>query len=310
MQYTELASNVEDIVENTFTDAQMAMFVRQAEQIIYNSVQVANLRKNQYAQLSANNQYLSAPNDFISVYSLSVITGVTGGDINTGTYTYLINKDVNFIREAYPPPNSNKGVPKYYAIFGSQYNLATELSFILGPTPDQAYYVELHYYYYPESIVQGAIATLGSITAGSSYTNGTYFGVPLTGGSGSGATAKIVVSGGAVTSVTLQNPGVFYAVGNTLSVAASSVGGTGAGFSIPVSTVTNANGTTWLGDNFDSALLNATVVEAARFMKADKEQMDVYTSLYSQSLVLLKNLGDGKQRMDAYRDGQVRNPVK
>lgn len=309
MQYTELASNVADIVENTFTDAQMALFVRQAEQIIYNSVQVANLRKNQYAQLNANNQYLSAPNDFLSVYSLALITGVTGGNINTGTYTYLINKDVNFIREAYPPPNST-GAPKYYAIFGSQYNLATELSFILGPTPDQAYYVELHYYYYPESIVQGAISILGNITAGSAYTNGTYFGVPLTGGSGSGATARIVVSGGAVTSVTLQNPGVFYAVGDTLSVAASNVGGTGSGFSIPVSTVTNAAGTTWLGDNFDSALLNATVVEAARFMKAEKEQIDLYTNLYTQSLVLLKNLGDGKQRGDAYRSGQVRNSVK
>ena len=309
MQYTELASNVADIVENTFTDAQMALFVRQAEQIIYNSVQVANLRKNQYAQLNSGNQYLSAPSDFLSVYSLALITGVVGGNINTGTYTYLISKDVNFIREAYPPPNST-GTPKYYAIFGPQYNLATELSFILGPTPDAAYYVELHYYYYPESIVQGAIATLGSITAGSAYTNGTYFGVPLTGGSGSGATAKIVISGGAVTSVTLQNPGVFYAVGDTLSCAASSVGGTGSGFSIPVSTVTNAAGTTWLGDNFDSALLNATVVEAARFMKAEKEQMDLYTSLYTQSLVLLKNLGDGKQRGDAYRSGQVRTQVK
>lgn len=309
MQYTELASNVADIVENTFTDAQMAMFVRQAEQIIYNSVQIANLRKNQYAQLNANNQYLSAPSDFLSVYSLAIITGVTGGNINTGTYTYLINKDVNFIREAYPPPNST-GTPKYYAIFGPQYNLATELSFILGPTPDAAYYVELHYYYYPESIVQGAIATLGNVTAGSSYTNGTYFGVPLTGGSGSGATARVVISGGAVTSVTLQNPGVFYAVGDTLSVAASNVGGTGSGFSIPVSTVTNAAGVTWLGDNFDSTLLNATVVEAARFMKAEKEQIDLYTNLYTQSLVLLKNLGDGKQRGDAYRSGQVRTQVK
>jgi len=309
MQYTELASNVADIVENTFTDAQMAMFVRQAEQIIYNSVQIANLRKNQYAQLSEDNQYLSAPEDFLSVYSLALITGVVGGDINTGTYTYLINKDVNFIREAYPPPNST-GAPKYYAIFGPQYNLATELSFILGPTPDQAYYVELHYYYYPESIVQGAITTLGAITAGSAYTNGTYFGVALTGGSGSGATARIVVSGGAVTSVTLQNPGVFYAVGNTLSVAAENVGGTGAGFSIPVNAVANATGTTWLGDNFDSTLLNATVVEAARFMKAEKEQIDLYTNLYTQSLVLLKNLGDGKQRGDAYRSGQVRNAVK
>lgn len=309
MQYTELASNVADIVENTFTDAQMALFVRQAEQIIYNSVQVANLRKNQYAQLNSGNQYLSAPSDFLSVYSLALITGVVGGNINTGTYTYLISKDVNFIREAYPPPNST-GTPKYYAIFGPQYNLATELSFILGPTPDAAYYVELHYYYYPESIVQGAIATLGNVTAGSAYTNGTYFGVPLTGGSGSGATARVVISGGAVTSVTLQNPGVFYAVGDTLSCAASSVGGTGSGFSIPVNTVTNAAGTTWLGDNFDSALLNATVVEAARFMKAEKEQMDLYTSLYTQSLVLLKNLGDGKQRGDAYRSGQVRTQVK
>lgn len=309
MQYTELASNVEDILENTFTDAQMAMLVRQAEQNIYNTVQIANLRKNQYAQLSANNQYLSAPNDFLSVYSLAVIENVAGGNINTGTYTYLINKDVNFIREAYPPPNST-GLPKHYAIFGPQYNLDTELSFILGPTPDAAYYVELHYYYYPESIVQGAIATLGSITAGSSYTNGTYFGVPLTGGSGSGATAKIVISGGAVTSVTLQNPGVFYAVGNTLSVAASSVGGTGAGFSIPVSTVTNANGTTWLGDNFDSALLNGTVLQGARFLKSEDNQIALYRGMYDEALGLLKNLGDGKQRMDAYRDGQVRNPVR
>lgn len=309
MQYTELVANVQDILENTFTDAQLAMLVRQAEQNIYNTVQVANLRKNQYAQLSANNQYLSAPGDFLSVYSLAVIEGVTGGNINTGTYTYLINKDVNFIREAYPPPNST-GLPKHYAIFGPQYNLDTELSFIVGPTPDQAYYVELHYYYYPESIVQGAITTLGSITAGTTYTNGTYFSVPLTGGSGSGATAKIVVSGNAVTSVTLQNPGVFYAVGNTLSCAATSIGGTGSGFSIPVSAVANVAGTTWLGDNFDSALLNGTVLEGARFIKAEADQVALYRDMYASSILLLKNLGDGKQRMDAYRDGQVRNPVK
>jgi hypothetical protein len=304
-----LATNVANIVENTFTDAQMAMFVRQAEQIIYNSVQIANLRKNVYGQLTTDNQYLSAPTDYLSTYSLAVITGVVNGVLNTGTYSYLINKDVNFIREAYPPPNS-KGVPKYYAIFGPRSDLETELSFIVGPTPDLAYYVELHYYYYPESIVQGALNTLGAITAGSLYTNGTYNGVALTGGSGSGATARIVVSGGAVTSVTIQNPGVFYAVGNTLSCDASSIGGTGSGFSISVSAVTNASGVTWLGENFDSALLNATVVEAARFMKAEKEQMDMYAQLYGQSLALLKNLGDGKQRMDAYRDGQVRNPVK
>jgi hypothetical protein len=305
MQYTELAANVEDIIENTFTDAQMAMLVRQAEQKIYNTVPTANLRKNVYAQFTANNQYLSAPTDFLSVYSLAVITGVTGGDINTGTYAFLINKDVNFIREAYPQPSST-GKPKHYAIFGPRSDLETELTFIVGPTPDEAYYTELHYYYYPESIVQSAIATLGAITAGSSYTNGTYFGVPLTGGSGSGATAKIVVSGGAVTSVTLQNPGVFYAVGNTLSCAASSIGGTGSGFSIPVATVSNANGVTWLGENFDIALLNGTILEAARFLKAEPDQIAVYNDNYGQSLLLLKNLGDGKQRTDAYRDGIYR----
>jgi hypothetical protein len=309
MQYTELAVNVQDIVENTFTDAQMAMLVRQAEQKIYNTVQIANLRKNVYGQLTANNQYLSAPTDFLSTYSLAVITGVTGGDINTGTYAYLLNKDVNFIREAYPPPNS-KGIPRHYAIFGPRSDIESELSFIVGPTPDAAYYVELHYYYYPESIVQSAISTLGAITAGSLYQNGTYFNVPLTGGSGSGATARIVVSGNEVTSVTIQNPGVFYAVGNTLSCAASSIGGTGSGFSIPVVTITNASGVTWLGDNFDSALLNGTVLEAARFLKAEQEQFAANGEMYAQALALLKNLGDGKQRMDAYRDGQVRNPVK
>jgi hypothetical protein len=309
MLYVELASNVEDIVENSFTDAQMAMFVRQAEQKIYNTVQIANLRKNVYGTTSANNQYLSAPLDFLSVYSMAVITGVVDGNINTGTYTYLLNKDVNFIREAYPPPNST-GVPKHYAIFGPRSDLETELSFILGPTPDALYYVELHYYYYPESIVQAAISQLGAITGGASYANGTYFNVPLTGGSGSGATAKIVVSGGAVTSVSLENPGVYYAVSDTLSCSASSVGGSGAGFSIPVSTVSNATGATWLGDNFDSALLNGTVLEAARFMKAEDSQIKLYAEMYAQALALLKNLGDGKQRMDAYRDGQVRVPVK
>ena len=309
MQYTELAVNVQDIVENTFTDAQMAMLVRQAEQKIYNTVQIANLRKNVYGQLTANNQYLSAPTDFLSTYSLAVITDVTGGNINTGTYAYLLNKDVNFIREAYPPPGST-GVPRHYAIFGPRSDIESELSFIVGPTPDAAYYVELHYYYYPESIVQSAIATLGAITAGSSYTNGTYFNVPLTGGSGSGATAKIVVSGGVVTAVTLQNPGVYYAVGNTLSCANTSIGGTGSGFSIPVSTVSNANGITWLGDNFDSVLLYGTLVEAYTFMKGEKDVMDGSQKRYDDAMALLKQLGEGKNRQDMYRTQQVRYPVK
>lgn len=215
MTYTELCNNIADICENTFTATEYAMFAQQAEQRIYNTVQLANLRKNQTGTLTANNKYLSAPNDFLSTYSLAVIDA-------SGNYSYPLNKDVNFIREAYPNATAT-GLPKHYAIFGPQSSAVTELSFILGPTPDTTYTVELHYYYYPESIVTA--------------------------------------------------------------------------------------GTTWLGDNFDSALLNGALVEAIRFMKGEQDMVALYQNLYDRSMLLLKNLGDGKQRMDAYRDGQVRTQV-
>lgn len=301
MNYGELQANIQDIVENSFPAASIALFVRQAEQRIYNFIQFPSLRKNVTGTLTVNNKYLSAPSDFLSVYSMAVIKA-------NGEYVYLLNKDVNFIREAYPSPTET-GLPKHYAIFGPTYTDFNELSFIVGPTPNSSYSVELHYYYYPTSIVQSAIASFGTITVGSGYTNGTYFNVPLTGGSGSGATARIVVSGGQVASVTLQNPGVFYAVGDTLSAAAADIGGTGSNFSVPVATVDNANGTSWLGDNFDSVLLNASLVEAARFMKAEPDTIAVYENLFTQSVALAKQLGDGKQRMDAYRDGQFRMKV-
>jgi hypothetical protein len=191
------------------------MFTKQTEQRIYNSVQLANLRKNVTGTITASNKYLSCPNDFLSTYSLAVIDA-------SGNYSYPLNKDVNFIREAYPNPTAT-GLPKHYAIFGPQSAAVTELSFILGPTPDTTYSAELHYYYYPESIV--------------------------------------------------------------------------------------TSGTTWLGDNFDSALLNGALVEAIRFMKGEPDLVQLYQSMYVQSIALLKNLGDGKQRMDAYRDGQVRTAV-
>jgi hypothetical protein len=215
MNYAELCVNIADICENTFTADEYALFTKQAEQRIYNTVQLANLRKNVTGVLTVNNKYLSCPDDFLSTYSLAIIDAA-------GDYSYPLNKDVNFIREAYPSATAT-GLPKHYAIFGPQSSAVTELSFILGPTPNAAYAAELHYYYYPETIV----------TAGN----------------------------------------------------------------------------TWLGDNFDSALLNGALVEAIRFMKGEQDLVALYQGLYVQSIALLKNLGDGKQRMDAYRDGQVRTAV-
>jgi hypothetical protein len=156
MNYTQLTAAICDYTQNFETDfvANIPVFVQQAEQRIYNTVQFPSLRKNVTGSASANNKYLSCPADFLSVYSMAVVTGVTSGNINTGTYEYLLNKDVNFIRQAYPSPNDT-GVPKYYALFGPTVSgaaISDELSFILGPTPDAAYDVELHYYYYPESI--------------------------------------------------------------------------------------------------------------------------------------------------------------
>ena len=175
MNYTELYNTIQTYTENQFPDVYLASggtvnattqintFITQAEQRIYNMVQFPSIRKNQYTAITANNKYISLPNDFLSTYSLALITGVTGADLDTGTFEYLLNKDVNFIRQAYPAPN-DKGVPKYYALFGPTIvssAITNELSIILGPTPDAAYYVELHYYYYPESITTAVTTWLG-----------------------------------------------------------------------------------------------------------------------------------------------------
>jgi hypothetical protein len=218
MNYADLVTAVSDYCENTFPTADMNVFIKQAEQRIYNSVQIANLRKNVTGNVTIGNKYVSCPDDFLSVYSIAIIN-------TDGSYEYLLNKDVNFIRQAYPQP-TDTGLPKYYAIFGPTVNtgvITTELSFLVGPTPNQAYGLELHYYYYPESIVTA--------------------------------------------------------------------------------------GTTWLGDNFDSALLYGTMCEAITYMKGEPDMVKLYNDRYVQAIALLKNLGDGKQRMDAYRDGQLRVPV-
>lgn len=205
MNYSQLCTNIQDVCENTFTADQLALFTQQAEQKIYSSVYLPALRKNVTGAFAANDRYLVFPTDLLYPLSLAVIS-------NTGEYTYLLNKDETFMREAYPNPNTT-GVPKHYGFFD-------QTSFVVGPTPGAAYTAELHYGYYPESIV----------TAGN----------------------------------------------------------------------------TWLGTEFDSALLNGALVEALRFIKGPEDLTALYSKLYMESLALLKNLGDGKMREDVYRSGQLR----
>jgi hypothetical protein len=167
MTYSELVTAIQTYTENTFpattladstvvsSTTQINRFIQQAEQRIYNAVQFPSLRRNVTGNTTSTNKYLSCPSDFLSSYSLAVIDA-------SGNYEYLLNKDVNFIRQAYPNPTTDVGIPKYYALFGpttSNYTITTELSFILGPTPDASYSVELHYYYYPSSITAGTSTT-------------------------------------------------------------------------------------------------------------------------------------------------------
>jgi len=155
VNYTELVTAVSDYTENTFPTADMNTFIKQAEQRIYNSVQFPSIRKNVTGATSTNNKYLSCPSDFLAAYSMAVETA--------DGQEFLLNKDVNFIRQAYPKA-TDTATPKYYALFGPTVVsnvITTELSFILGPTPDAVYNVELHYYYYPESIVTASTTWLG-----------------------------------------------------------------------------------------------------------------------------------------------------
>ena len=150
MDRTALYNAIQAYTENTEADfvTNLPVFVQQAEQRIYNSMQFPSIRKNVTGSTSSGNKYLGCPNDFLAVYSIAVIDA-------TGSYEYLLNKDVNFIRQAYPQP-TDTAIPRYYALFGAQSNDVNELTFILGPTPDATYGVELHYYYYPESITVAA----------------------------------------------------------------------------------------------------------------------------------------------------------
>jgi hypothetical protein len=211
MNYAELVAQIQDYTENTFTTTDINTFITQAEQRIYNTVQLPALRKNVTGSLSAGNKYLAMPTDWLATFSLAVF----GAD---NEYKYLLNKDVNFIRQSFPDTDSAfYGEPQYYAVFNAS-------TFIVGPTPDINYSAELHYFYYPTSITVA--------------------------------------------------------------------------------------GTSWLGDNFSSTLLYGSLLEAYTYMKGEKDVLDNYRARYDEAMLLLKQLGDGKDRQDAYRSGQVRYPVQ
>jgi hypothetical protein len=211
VNYSQLSTLIQDYCESTEQSfvANIPTFVQLAEERIYNSVQIPAIRKNVTGTMTINFQYFSLPSDWLSTFSLAVI------DPTTGEYEYLLNKDVNFIRASYPPPNSY-GKPQYYAIWNNS-------SMILGPTPDLAYTAELHYYYYPPSIVTSS--------------------------------------------------------------------------------------TSWLGDNFETVLLYGSLREAYTYLKGEADMMQYYDQKYQEAVAQLKRLGDGLDRQDAYRSGQVRVPV-
>jgi hypothetical protein len=297
MNFTQLSDAIQSYAESTeqLFVYNIPNFVQLAEERIYNAVQIPAIRKNVIGNFTSGDHYLALPEDYLASFSLAVIDA-------SGNYEYLIDKDVNFIRQSYPNATTDTGIPKYYAQF-------QPYTYLIGPTPNSNYQTELHYYYYPVSIVQGVIAGFGTITAGSGYTNGVYEQISLTGGNGFNAVATITVSGGAVTAVTLTTPGYLYINGDVLTASTADIGGTGSGFSISVNNVVNPTGTSWLGDNFESVLLYGSLREAVIFQKGEQDMVNYYEQKYQESLALLKELGDGKDRRSAYRDGQLRLPV-
>lgn len=312
MNYGQLTSAICDYTQNFEQDfvANIPVFIKQAEQRIYNTVQFPSLRKNVTGSTSSSNKYLSCPGDFLATYSVAAIN-------TDGSYEYLLNKDVNFIRQAYPNPTS-VGFPKYYAIFGPQSADSNELTFILGPTPDAVYGVELHYYYYPSSIVKEGVVT-GRLSFSSSlysYIDGTYDGIAATGGSGTGLTVDVTITspGGTpeIAVVTTLNGGQDYVVGENVYIPLSVLTGGADVGDLRLTVLTTAAGstnTTWLSDNFDSVLFYGALVEAATFMKSEADMVTLYNTKYTEALALAKRLGNGMEMQDQYRSGAPRQKV-
>ena len=305
MNYVQLQQAIQDYMETSEVSFvnNIPRFVQEAEDRIYNSVHIPSLRRNVTGTLTANNQYLTLPTDWLATYSLAVIDQLNN-------YSYVLNKDVNYIREAFPNP-SVTGQPTHYALFGSSVTNINDFALIMGPTPDYAYNVELHYFYYPPTIVQGEIGSFGTITVGAAYVPGAYYEVPMTGGSGNGAFANIIVNAsGQIQSVVIENGGQFYNVGDVLTCSNTYLGSSGTGFSVPVSSITNNQGTSWLGTNFDPVLFYGALREAALYQKQEPEMVKDIEDKFQESLGQLKRLCDGLERGDAYRDGQTKLKVR
>ena len=305
MNYAQLYVAIQSYVQNYDSDFvdNIPTFVREAERRIYNSVQLAYLRKTLVGALTIGNQYLATPVDFLSTYSLALRK-------TDGSYEFLIDKDITFMRQAFPNPDT-LGQPQYYALFGptvSNGSLTNGLAYQFGPTPDAAYQLEINYYYYPPSIVAGVIVNLSPPVGGAGYNNGTWYDVQLTGGSGASATATVTVANGAITVVTVESGGSLYVVGDTLTSNDVKIGN-GAGFSVEVASINNSTGTSWLGDSYEQVLLYACLVEAYGFMKGETDMMTYYLQKYDDGIQQLRRLGDGLERGDAYRDGQFKRPV-
>lgn len=305
MNYAQLYVAIQSYVQNYGDDfnSNIPTFVKEAERRIYNSVQLAYLRKSLIGTLTPGSQYLTTPDDFLSTYSLALIKP-------NGSYEYLLNKDVNFLRSGYPDPDET-GEPKYYALFGpvvASGELTNGLAYMFAPTPNANYQLEVHYYYYPASIVSGVITFAGISNAGTGYTNGVFYNVALTGGSGASATATIVVANGGITSITLESGGSLYVVGDTLTQNDVRLGG-GTAFAATVQTINNSTGTSWLGANYEQVLLYACLVEAYGFMKGEQDVLGYYQQKYEEGIKQLRRLGDGLERGDAYRDGQFKMKV-
>jgi len=267
MTYQQLWQAIQDYAETTepLFVANIPVFVQEAEDRIYNTVQIPSLPKNVTATLSPGNPYLSMTLDYLSTYTIAEID-------STGTYQYLLNKDVNFIRQSFPNPSTSTGLPTHYALFGPTYSNQNELSVLLGPTPNANYTAEMHYYFYPPTIVQGQISASSVSNGGSLYVPGTYENIFLTGGTGSGAVATITVgSSGAVTACTVTNGGSFYIVGDKLSANTIDIGGSGSGFTLTINALTNSTGQTWLGDNYDPVLFYGALREAMVFQKQEAD---------------------------------------